>query len=92
MLYCRRLAFASLLCALIPLNQSFAAQASPGAQYHLVGEVQVQVVNTTPLIVSCRGLWAYTLSQDYEQFLAERIAGDSPQQAHKYLLHTGLLI
>ncbi len=72
-------------------TQAFIAQASPGVPYHLVGEVQVQVVSTTPLTVSCRGLWAYTLSPDYEQFLAERIAGDSPQQARKYLLHTGFL-
>jgi hypothetical protein len=72
-------------------TQAFAAQASPGASYHLVGKVQVQVVSATPLTVSCRGLWAYTLSPDYEQFLAERIAGDSPQQARKYLLHTGFL-
>ena len=69
----------------------FTQQTSPGANYQLVGEVQVQLVSVTPLTVSCRGLWAYTLSQDYEQFLAEQIAGDSPQQAQKYLLQTGLL-
>lgn len=56
-----------------------------------MGEVQVQLASVTPLTVSCRGLWAYILSPDYEQFLAERIAGDSPQQARKYLLHTGVL-
>jgi hypothetical protein len=69
----------------------FTKQTSPGAQYQLVGEVQVQLVSVTPLTVSCHGLWAYNLSQDYEQFLAEQIAGDSPQQARKYLLQTGLL-
>jgi len=69
----------------------FTQQTAPGANYQLVGEVQVQLVGVTPLTVSCRGLWAYTLSQDYEQFLAGQIAGDSPQQARKYLLHTGLL-
>lgn len=69
----------------------FIAQTTPGMQYQLVGSVQVQVVSVTPLTVSCRGLWTYTLSQDYEQFLAEQIAGDSPQQARKYLLHTGFL-
>jgi hypothetical protein len=69
----------------------FTQQTSPGANYQLVGEVQVQLVSVAPLTVSCRGLWAYTLSQDYEQFLAEQIAGDSPQQAQKYLLQTGLL-
>lgn len=70
----------------------FTQQTAPGAQYHLVGEVQVQLVSVTSLTVSCRGLWAYTLSQDYEQFLAQQIAGDSPQQARKYLLQTGFLI
>ncbi len=69
----------------------FMRQTAPGANYQLIGEVQVQLVSATPVTVSCRGLWAYTLSQDYEQFLAEQIAGDSPQQAKKYLLQTGLL-
>ena len=69
----------------------FTKQTAPGTQYQLVGEVQVQLVSVTPLTVSCRGLWACALSQDYEQFLAEQIAGDSPQQAKKYLLQTGFL-
>jgi baseplate J-like protein len=69
----------------------FTKQTAPGANYQLAGEVQVQLVGVTPLTVSCRGLWAYALSQDYQQFLAEQIAGDSPQQAQKYLLQTGLL-
>ena len=69
----------------------FTKQTAPGANYQLVGEVQIQLVGVIPLTVSCRGLWAYTLSQDYEQFLAEQIAGDSPQQARKYLLQTGFL-
>jgi hypothetical protein len=69
----------------------FTQQTAPGTNYQLVGEVQVRVMGVSPLIVSCTGLWAYTLSQDYEQFLAEKIAGDSPQQAQKYLLQTGFL-
>jgi Baseplate J-like protein len=72
-------------------TQAFAAQTAPSAQYQLVGEVQVQVVGVTPLTVSCRGLWAYALLPDYEQFLAEKIAGDSPEQAKQYLLQTGVL-
>jgi hypothetical protein len=56
-----------------------------------LGDVQVRVIGVSPLTVSCRGLWAYELSQDYEQFLAEKIAGDSPEQARKYLLQTGFL-
>jgi Baseplate J-like protein len=70
----------------------FTQQTDPGAHYQLVGEVQTQLVSVTPLTVACRGWWVYILSQDYEQFLAERIAGDSPQQAKKYLLQTGFLI
>ena len=69
----------------------FTQQATPGTHYQLVGEVQVRVIGVSPLTVSCRGLWAYALPQDYEQFLAEKIAGDSPQQAQQYLLQTGFL-
>jgi baseplate J-like protein len=69
----------------------FTQQATPGTHYQLVDEVQVRVIGVSPLTVSCRGLWAYALPQDYEQFLAEQIAGDSPQQAQKYLLQTGFL-
>jgi hypothetical protein len=69
----------------------FTRQATPGTHYQLVGDMQVRVIGVSPLTVSCHGLWAYLLSQDYEQFLAEKIAGDSPQQAQKYLLQTGFL-
>ncbi len=69
----------------------FMRQTAPGANYHLIGEVQTQLVSVTPVTVSCRGWWAYILSPDYEQFLAQQIAGDSPQQAQKYLLRTGFL-
>lgn len=71
--------------------QAFTTQTSPGAQYQLIGEVHIQLASMTPLTVSCRGLWAYILSPDYEHFLAQQIAGDSPQQAQKYLLQTGFL-
>jgi hypothetical protein len=69
----------------------FTQQTAPGAQYQLLGEVQVQIVSAMPLTVSCRGLWVFTLSQDYEQFLAEQVAGHTPTQARKYLLQTGWL-
>jgi hypothetical protein len=69
----------------------FSAQTAPGAHYQLIGEAQVQIIRVAPLTVSCRGLWVYTLSQDEEQFLAEQIAGETPQQAMKYLLETGFL-
>jgi hypothetical protein len=69
----------------------FTARTDPGVQYQLVGSVQVQVVSATPLTVFCRGLWVYVLSQDYQQFLAEKIAGKTPQEARKYLLETGVL-
>ena len=69
----------------------FSAHTAPGAQYQLIGGAHVQIINVAPLTVSCRGLWAYSLSQDAEQFLAEHIAGETPQQATKYLLETGFL-
>lgn len=69
----------------------FTQQAIPASNYQLIGDVRVRVLGVSPLTVSCTGWWAYTLSQDYEQFLAERIAGDNPQQAQQYLLHTGFL-
>jgi Baseplate J-like protein len=68
----------------------FARQTAPGSHYQLVGEIQVQVVSVTPFTVSCRGLWVYNLPEDYEQFLAEQVAGHTPAQARKYLLQVGV--
>ncbi|MGH2495090.1 MAG: baseplate J/gp47 family protein [Ktedonobacteraceae bacterium] len=69
----------------------FRQQTAPGTNYQLMGKIQVQLVSMAPLIVLCHGLWVSILSPDYEQFLAQQIAGDSPQQARKYLLETGFL-
>ncbi len=55
----------------------------------LEGDIQINVTSVLPFTVSLHGLWVYHLSQDYEQFLAERIAGDTPAQARAYLLKTG---
>ncbi len=64
---------------------------TPGRNYLLEGDVQVNVTSVSPFTVSLRGLWVYYLSQDYEQFLAQQIAGDTPEQAKKYLLQTGFI-
>jgi len=61
----------------------------PGRNYLLEGDIQINVTSVLPFTVSLHGLWVYHLSQDYEQFLAERIAGDTPAQARAYLLKTG---
>ncbi len=63
----------------------------PGTNYQLVGSVQTSIVNLFPFIAQVSGTWVYLLSQDYEQFLAEKIAGDTPEQAKKYLLQTGFI-
>jgi Baseplate J-like protein len=69
----------------------FRTQTAPGAPYQLVGTVQVQLVSGTPLTVLCHGLWIYTLSQDYQQLLAQQLAGDNQAQAREYLLATGFI-
>jgi hypothetical protein len=63
----------------------------PAAAYHLVGNVQATVQSISPLTVTISGTWAYTFSPDYEQVLAEHIAGDSPAQARAYLLGTRVI-
>ncbi len=63
----------------------------PGTNYQLVGSVQTSIVNFSPFVAQVSGTWVYHLSQDYEQFLAEHIAGDTPQEAEKYLLQTGCI-
>ena len=70
----------------------FTTQILPGAQYELLNTSHPQVIKINPLTVEVSGTWVYTLSQDYKQFLAERIAGDSPQDAKAYLLRTGFII
>lgn len=70
---------------------AFTHQTNPGAPYELLHTTQPHVVSLAPFTVQVRGTWVYVLSQDYEQFLAEKIAGDSPQEARDYLLRTGVI-
>lgn len=67
------------------------SQTNPGANYELVNWTPPQVVSVTPLTVRLSGTWVYVLPPDYEQFLAQQIAGQSPEDAHAYLLHTGFV-
>ena len=57
----------------------------------LEGDIEINITSVLPFTVSLRGLWVYHLSQDYEQFLAQQIAGDTPEQARTYLLQTGFI-
>ncbi|HZS78231.1 MAG TPA: baseplate J/gp47 family protein [Ktedonobacteraceae bacterium] len=63
----------------------------PGANYQLIGQVSSKVLRVAPFQVQIRGTWVYLLSQDYEEFLAQKIAGKTPEQAKKYLLSTGFI-
>jgi hypothetical protein len=63
----------------------------PAASYHTVGRVQTTVQRVSPFSVTISGRWVYTFSPDYEQVLAEHIAGDSPAKAQAYLLKTGVI-
>ncbi len=87
---CRALAYNKVQLTQVA-TAVFTAQTRPGPQYELVGTVQTTIESGSPFTVSCSGLWVYSLSQDYERYLAERIAGDSPQQAKAYLLKTGFI-
>ncbi len=72
-------------------TEAFTSHTRPGVRYQLASAVQVSVTSVSPVTVSCRGLWVYTLTEEEEQALAEQIAGDSPQQAQRSLLHTGFI-
>lgn len=63
----------------------------PATNYHLVGRLQTSIERVMPVSVTIRGTWVYAFSSDYEQLLAQQIAGDSPAQAHKVLLRTGVI-
>jgi len=63
----------------------------PGTHYQPVGSVQTSTVTVSPFVAQVSGTWVYILSQDYEQFLAQEIAGDTPAQAKAYLLQTGFV-
>ena len=70
---------------------AFINQTNPGVQYELVSTTPPQVVSLAPFTVRMSGTWVYVLSEDYQQFLAEKIAGDSPKDARAYLLRTGVI-
>ena len=63
----------------------------PAANYHIIGSVQTTLQSVSPVSVTISGKWAYTFSPDYEQLLAQHIAGDSPAKARKVLLQTGVI-
>ena len=70
---------------------TFTAQTNPGVHYELLNMAQPIVTNLTPFTIRVSGTWVYILPQDYEQFLAQQIAGKSPQEAKTYLLRTGFV-
>lgn len=86
-------------CAAVAYQQSQLTRAAttafsrtrPAAAYHLVGSIRTIVRGISPLTVTLNGKWAYTFSQDYQDFLAEHIQGESPAQARSYLLRTGVI-
>jgi hypothetical protein len=66
-------------------------QTKPAANYHIAGSVQTTIQSVSPLTLTINGKWVYTFSQDYEQLLAQQIARDTPAQARKVLLRTGVI-
>lgn len=72
-------------------TRQFTTQTKPGAYYTLVGNLTSTIVSVTPLTVHLTGSWVYVISQEYEQDLAQHIAGDTPAQARTYLLHSGVI-
>lgn len=89
----------SKTCTAIAYNQSQLTRAAtaaftktrPGESYHVVGRLQTSLISVTPLTVILSGKWAFTFSQDYQDFLAEQIQGDTPEKARAYLLQTGVI-
>lgn len=72
-------------------TRTLVAQTKPGAAYQLLGNVQIRILSVSTWRVVCMGIWVYRFSQGYQQFLAEQIAGESPQEARSYLLRTGVI-
>lgn len=66
-------------------------QTKPGPHFELAGVVQVTIDSVSPFTVAVQGRWRYQLSAEEKQTLAQHIAGDSPQAARAYLLHTGII-
>ena len=69
----------------------FSKQTRPDATYELLRTTVLQIVSVTPLLVRMSGTWVYLLTPDYQDFLAEQVAGETPGQAQKYLLGTGFI-
>jgi hypothetical protein len=63
----------------------------PGARYHINGNVLTTVQSVFPFSVTIKGSWSFTFSTEYEQLLAQLIAGDTPAQARKVLIRTGVI-
>jgi len=53
-------------------------QTRPAPRYHLIGSVQTKLSSVSPVSVNIHGSWVYTFSAEYEQYLAQQIAGDTP--------------
>jgi hypothetical protein len=66
-------------------------QTRPGVNYHLIGGVLTSLHTVSPLFMTIHGKWVYTFTPDYQQYLAEKIAGATPFQARKVLLQTGVI-
>lgn len=72
-------------------TETYITEDNPGMLYRLVGSVQVRVLSVSPFTVGCSGTWAYLLTQGYQRYHATRFAGDTPEQAKRYLLNTGFI-
>ncbi len=70
---------------------AFTTAARPARGYQLLGRIQTSITGVRPFQVKVTGMWVYTITPTYEQYLAERIAGETPQQARTYLLETGVI-
>jgi len=66
-------------------------QTKPAANYHVVGSIAASLQSVSPFTVTVSGKWTFTFSPDYEQSLAEKIAGATSAQARKLLLQTGVI-
>ena len=72
-------------------TRQFTTQTKPGARYQLAGSLTSQIISVSPLTVSLSGSWVYVFSNDEQESLAEAIQGDTPAQARRYLLSTGVI-
>lgn len=67
------------------------ARSNPGPHYERVGTVQLSIISLSPFVVRSKGTWVYILTRARQRELAAKIAGDTPEQARVYLLHTGII-